>query len=173
MNLHLSNWFRYAPAIYLVLMIAATGHLIEHVLQMFQLYVWHIHPWGLIGQIADREWLHIWYNLPSYLIILPIYLAIRKNVPDFYRVDKSIKALTLFLWIQGYHLLEHAVKIYQYVTTGIEPAPGMLGNIFPLVPLHFALVIVTYVLTMIVFARSPLIGYKAFGAGPQTFWMSP
>lgn len=143
-------------------MIAASGHLLEHILQMFQFYVWHTHPWGLIGQIADREWLHVWYNLPAYLIILFIYLAIRKNVPDFYQADRSMKAMAVFLWIQGYHLLEHIVKIYQYFTTGIEPAPGILGNVLPLVPLHFTLVIVTYVLTMVVFVRSPLVGYKAF-----------
>lgn len=161
MNQKLPHWFRYAPVIYLVLMIAATAHLAEHILQMFQFYVWHVKPWGLIGQIADREWLHVWYNLPSYLVVLFLYLTIRKNIPDFYKTDKSTKALTLFLWIQGYHLLEHTVKIYQYFTTGIEPAPGILGNAVPLVPLHFTLVIVTYILTMIALFRSPLIGYKA------------
>lgn len=161
MNSRFPRWFRYAPAIYLFLMVVSTGHFIEHVLQMFQFYMWHVKPWGLIGQIADREWLHVWYNLPAYLIILFIYLAIRKNIPDFYQVDKSMKAMTIFLWIQGYHLLEHVVKIYQYFTTGIEPAPGMLGNLIPLVPLHFTLVIVTYILTMAVLARSPFVGYKA------------
>lgn len=161
MNQKLPHWFRYAPAIYLILMIAATAHLMEHVLQMLQFYVWHVKPWGLVGQIADREWLHVWYNLPSYLIVLGIYLAIRKHIPDFYQTDKSVKALTIFLWVQGYHLLEHIVKIYQYFTTGIEPAPGILGNIMALVPLHFTLVIVTYILTLIVLLRSSLIGYRA------------
>lgn len=144
-------------------MIAATAHFAEHILQMVQVYLWHVNPWGIIGQIADREWLHIWYNLPSYLVILWIYFAIRKNVPDFYRVDVSMKALTLFVWIQGYHLLEHTVKIYQYFTTGIEPASGILGNVVPLVPLHFMLVIVTYMLTMFVFVRSSLVGYRVLG----------
>lgn len=110
--------------------------------------MWHVKPWGIIGQIADREWLHVWYNLPYYVIVLFIYVTIRRNVPDFYQADKSMKAMTVFLWIQGYHLLEHTVKIYQYFTTGTEPAPGILGNI---VPLHFILVSVTYILTMVVF----------------------
>lgn len=161
MNSRFPRWFRYAPAIYLFLVVVATGHFIEHILQMFQFYVWHTHPWGLIGQIADREWLHIWYNLPAYLIILAIYLTVRKHISDSPQLDTSIKALTVFLWIQGYHLVEHIVKIYQYFTTGIEPAPGILGNIISLVPLHFVLVIVTYALIMIVFVRSPFFGYTA------------
>lgn len=161
MEIKLSRRFKYAPVIYLILMVAATAHLAEHVLQIFQFYVWQVKPWGLIGQVADREWLHVWYNLPSYLIIVFLYLVIRKNVPNLYQVDKSMKALTVFWWLQGYHLLEHIVKIYQYFTTGIEPAPGILGNFVPLVPLHFTLVVTTYVLTIVVLFQSPFMGYKA------------
>lgn len=156
-----SRWFRYAAAVYLALIVVATAHFAEHILQIFQFYVWHVKPWGLIGQVADREWLHVWYNLPFYLIMFSLYLAVRKKAPEAFPHDKGMKTLAVFLWIQGYHLLEHVVKIYQYVTTGIEPAPGILGSVVGLVPLHFFLVLVTYVLTVMVFFQSPLIGYRA------------
>lgn len=168
MNINISSqetiwpqWFRYAPAIYFFLILAATAHFGEHILQMIQYYILHVKPWGILGQITDREWLHVWYNLPSYLVILIIYLMIKKRAPEAYRTDKAMKTMTLFLWIQGYHLIEHIVKIYQYLATGIEPAPGILGNVVGLVPLHFILVFVTYILTAMIFFQSPVIGYQA------------
>lgn len=160
-----SNWLRYAAAVYLALLLFATGHLFEHILQMIQFYVWNVKPWGIIGQVVDREWLHVWYNLPSYLIILVIYLLARKKAPESFRADGSMMLLTVFFWIQGYHLVEHLTKVYQYLTTGLEPAPGILGYVVPLVPLHFTLVLVTYLLTVVVFFRSPLIGYQALRPG--------
>ena len=33
------------------------------------------------------------------------------------------------LAVQSYHVLEHTVKIIQHVSTGIDPAPGILGQV--------------------------------------------
>ncbi len=156
---NLPGWFVYLPVVYLALVLVSTGHLLEHILAMMQEYVWYLPPWGLIGQVADREWLHVVYNLPPYLALLFAYVIIRKRISEAHRIDRGLSWLAAFFWIQGYHLIEHVVKMYQYLTTGIEPALGILGNWINLVPLHFTLVFITYILMVIVLFKSPLFGY--------------
>ncbi|HVA85628.1 MAG TPA: hypothetical protein VNF73_04820 [Candidatus Saccharimonadales bacterium] len=52
---------------------------------------------------------------------------------------------------QSYHELEHVVKIAQRIQSGIDPAPGMLGNFFNLIWLHFTF---NPILTVLMVGRS-------------------
>lgn len=156
---NLPRWFLYVPLFYFGLILVSTAHFVEHIYAMIQKYVLNEPPWGVIGQVADREWLHVWYNVPLYLAILFAYIIVRRGIPDAQKRDSGLSTLALFLAIQGYHVLEHVVKLYQYLTGGVEPTPGILGNWIDLVPLHFGLVFVTYALMVLVFFRSELFGY--------------
>jgi hypothetical protein len=52
------------------------------------------------------------------------------------RGDRLILAAALF---QSYHVVEHSLKVTQHVVTGAKVNPGILGNHFDLVLLHFGL----------------------------------
>ena len=145
--------------VYTLTVIVATSHLFEHILAMIQKFVWDVPPEGLIGQLANKEWLHIWYNVPFYFVILFIYLSLKRYKSGVHSTEVSagLSSLQLFFWIQGYHLLEHVTKIIQYTKTGVEGTPGILGNVFDLVILHFVLVLVTYLLLIPPLFRNPVL----------------
>lgn len=155
----LPHWFVYVPRIYLLMVLVSIAHFLEHILQVVQKYVWGTPPHGLIGEIAEREWLHVVYNAPIYFGLLFTYLLIKKRVADVGRIDPGLSWLVIWLWVQGYHVLEHIAKIGQFLATGVEPAPGILGNWIDLVLLHFTLVLATLILMMPVSFKSRLLGY--------------
>ena len=45
--------------------------------------------------------------------------------------------MTFVFVFQSYHVTEHFFKIAQFLQTGMNGTPGILGNVFNLVWLHF------------------------------------
>ena len=111
-------------------------HLLEHVVQVAQAKFLNIKPaHGILGSFFDLEWVHFIYNWGLFaLLIVATIAVIRDN-----RVRPPLGWLFLgaTLAVQAYHVLEHTVKIIQHVSTGIDPAPGILGQIYDLIWLHF------------------------------------
>ena len=113
-------------------------HQLEHVVQVAQAKVFGIKPaHGILGSIVDLEWVHFVYNSGLYiLLVIATVLLLR---------DRRIRPPVGWLWlgaalaVQTYHVFEHVVKIAQHVTTGADPAPGILGFVIDLVWLHFSI----------------------------------
>jgi hypothetical protein len=115
-------------------------HQFEHVAQVVQAHVlgWK-QPHGLAGAAIDSEWVHIGYNSVLTIALAAILLGYgRAGVPSWARRSRACTATLLAgVGLQGYHQVEHLVKIVQHTTLGTTPAPGILGNAFDLVWLHF------------------------------------
>lgn len=90
----------------------------------------------MLGQWFDLEWVHFLYNGTLWLALLATWIIYRKNPGTWRTSALAAAALTFVVVFQGYHWLEHAVKLLQYYQ-GIPKPPGILGRTFPLVELHF------------------------------------
>ena len=59
--------------------------------------------------------------------------------------------VTFVLLFQSWHL-EHAVKLDQHFVDGCISCPGILGNYFDVILLHFTYNVIVYVPLLVVFA---------------------
>ena len=119
-------------------------HQLEHVVQVAQAKFLGIKPaHGLLGSWVDLEWVHFVYNNGLYVLLVLATLAVLRER----RVRPPIGWLWLgaVLAVQTYHVFEHVVKIAQHLSTGADPAPGILGFVIDLVWLHFAINLVVTV----------------------------
>jgi hypothetical protein len=118
------------------LALSQTAHLLEHVVQVIQIYVLGLsgpNARGVVGQL-DIEWVHFIWNAW-------VFVALAVLMPRF-RTNTLLLGVTIFA---GWHLIEHCVMIATYLRTGIAGTPGLLsagGLIFGGLPiarpaLHF------------------------------------
>jgi hypothetical protein len=113
-------------------------HELEHIVQVIQRNVLGIkNGAGLFGSVFDLEPVHFAYNL-TFLILLglaAVGLRQRGAVPR--RQALVLALLSLTLVGQSYHTVEHVVKMAQFLETGRNGTPGILGEWIPVVWLHF------------------------------------
>jgi hypothetical protein len=106
-------------ALFYVLAITQTGHLLEHAVQMLQIHVLHEPPplsKGVFGQL-DIEWVHFVWN--TWVLVALAMLAAK------YRDNRWLLGTLLFaLW----HEAEHISMIISYVSTGVAGSPGLLAQ---------------------------------------------
>lgn len=118
-------------------------HMVEHVLQVLQKYYWHVPAHGLLGAALDREWVHMAYNstLEATLVAMLLGYGLwgRSALSEFPRGRAwGLYAFWGVVAFQGYHVGEHVVKMYQYISTGRPDTPGLAGQLFPTIQVHFA-----------------------------------
>ena len=118
-------------------------HLLEHVVQVAQGKFLGIKPaHGILGSFFDLEWVHFIYNWGLFVLLIVATVAVVRE--GKIRPPLGWLFLGATLAVQSYHVLEHTVKIYQHISTGADPAPGILGQIYDIIWLHFTFnVIVT------------------------------
>lgn len=120
-----------------------TAHHAEHVTQLIQIYALGFKPpeaHGLLGSLFDFEWVHFFYNIGLEAMLIGLWAAHRRAAGDGGR-RSVLTGLALF---QGYHSVEHIVKLYQYLFVpfyqfGIRSAPGILplATGWPIFIVHF------------------------------------
>jgi hypothetical protein len=89
---------------------------------------------------------HFLYNSSLQVAILTILIYWRRNVRQ--PLPFAVKAAAVF---QGYHAVEHIVKMAQYYALGITVGPkGILGYFIPLIWLHifFNLITLAFIIGM-------------------------
>lgn len=138
----------------LVLGAVAIGgfHLLEHVIQVAQRYAFGMPGGnGIAGSIVDIEPLHFIYN-GAYLILL---LSVLRAGDGIFGAKRSV-ARSLVIGacaLQGFHVVEHTVKMAQYLNMGgvngvggiFGVGPGSWVPLFPVPLLHFAYNLLVYV----------------------------
>ena len=132
----MKNQFRYtiaATAGLIAVLIVQSVHMLEHVAQVIQKFaLGQPEAHGLFGAIFDFEWVHFIYNTSLEVVLVLMFIwwhrFSARNLP------LSLRAA---VWLQGYHVVEHTVKMYQYLVGGIASPKGILGFVFPLIWLHF------------------------------------
>jgi fumarate reductase subunit D len=120
-----------------------TFHLIDHVLQYYQLYVSGVFPppglfEGLLN--ASDTKIHLWLNIIEYitivLIMISFYLTYArvKKVGGHVHRSYALKILhctIIFLVIyQTLHVLDHSLQYYQLYVLGISEPPALFEGLF-------------------------------------------
>lgn len=127
-------------------LVIQAAHMVEHIAQVVQKYVLMMdQARGFLGAVFDLEWVHFVYNSGLEVAFLAAFLLWR-------RAGRIVPAsLTLVVVFQGYHVVEHVVKMIQYYALGITMGPkGILGHAVPLILLHFAFNLVVVALVILV-----------------------
>lgn len=120
--------------------------MVEHILQVMQKSLDISPAHGLIGAF-NLEWVHFIYNA-VYLILLGVLfvvVAVKRVFPS--RIPSRVPLLSFFLFlviVQGYHVVEHTVKLQQHLATGLQGTPGILGAHIDLIWFHFFLNLSVY-----------------------------
>lgn len=136
-------------------LILQTFHEIEHVAQFYQRWWLGVGPQEARGILffLDVEWNHFLFNI-FYFPLLGGAAAMLLFQPQFSLLRQQwigrigLASLLLGLLVQGYHVLEHTVRMGQYFQFGCTPCPGILGKFVDLVYLHFVLNTSTWLLPM-------------------------
>lgn len=125
-----------------ILLAIQSAHMVEHVAQVIQKFVLRLpKAQGLLGSIFDLEHVHFIYNTGLWIPLVIAFVWYRRSGAA---MPFALKAI---VWFQGYHVIEHIVKMYQYYVLGITVGPkGILGYVFPLIWLHFWLNLIVLLL---------------------------
>jgi len=146
-----------AVAVLLAGLVVQSFHMLEHVVQVIQINVQDAEVRrGLAGAAFDTEWVHFGYNLAVLLFLVWAWRMAARMDPAWRRGAAAYGFVLSALLIQTYHLAEHVAKILQHVTSGLDPAPGLVGDQFGLVWFHFGINLAVY--AGFVIAVVPLIG---------------
>lgn len=122
-----------------------TFHMIEHALQVFRVRVDGIPSrGGIVGPGVEAEWVHFAYNAAVLGGLLLAVVARRRGWRPPGRVELGDRLLLTAAAIQGYHALEHSVKLGQHLATGAKVNHGILGGEIDLVLLHFSINLAVY-----------------------------
>jgi hypothetical protein len=130
---------RDAVALLFLEMVLLQGfHEIEHIVQVFQRTVLGIGKGaGVLGSAFDIEPVHMVYNLAFLVLLGGVYVGCRRDRPVIpANAGAVMKLLTVSFAFQGFHTVEHVVKMWQYFETGVNGTPGILGYWIPVVYLH-------------------------------------
>jgi hypothetical protein len=142
-----------------------TAHHAEHVTQMIQIYIQDMpaaEAQGLLGEQFNFEWVHFTYNVGLELAVIALGLCYyllqkRKSLP---LIGKTMPfMLVLVIW-QGYHALEHIIRMVQYLTnpvyrSGQAAPPGLIPLItdWPIPLVHFWINMVVWLLMALIVWR--------------------
>lgn len=130
-------------------------HEMEHVVQVIQRYVLgNPKGAGILGTWVDVEPVHFAYNVAFLSLILLAYF-----MGGFYKYWNSRRLIPMIafwfmsfaLVFEAYHMVEHIFKIVQFIESGRNGTPGILGHFVNLVWLHFSYNTIAFVPLMVVF----------------------
>lgn len=108
-------WF----ALFSLLAVAQTAHLLEHAAQMVQIHLlglWGADARGIVGQL-DVEWVHFLWNAWVVLALAVLLFRYRSN-----------RWLVVAAAIAAWHLVEHDVILRSFLAAGIAGTPGLLAR---------------------------------------------
>ena len=81
-----------------------------------------------------------------------VYAGCRRDRSIVPRNAGAVMALlSVSFFFQGFHTVEHVVKMWQYFETGVNGTPGILGYWVPVVYLHLGYNTALYVPVLIAF----------------------
>ena len=124
------------------------AHVLEHVAQTSQVFVFGLprpHAHGLLGAVLDLESVHFAYNT-VFLLGLACFWRLGGSALHDESRGRVWSLFVAGVTLQGYHEVEHIVKMYQHLVFGQTPAPGILGNLVDLVVLHLAFNLIVFAL---------------------------
>lgn len=148
-------WNRTAWYLLFVALVIQFFHYTEHLTQIYQ-HWWHglpIKESGGILYFLNLEWNHLIFNA-TYLVLLSLALIAyvilkRKSYPLASSFRTALYLLGITLAIQGYHVMEHIIRVGMHLKTGCEPCPGILGKFVDGIYLHFTFNTIVFLLPLV------------------------
>lgn len=168
-----SNFLQFAI---IFLVIYQTFHLIDHVLQYYQLYVSHVFPppglfEGLLN--ASDTKIHLWLNIIEYITIVLIaitfyrtYAWVKKvhggHLHKSYALNILHCTIVFLVIYQTLHVLDHSLQYYQLYVLGISAPPALFEGLFNEsdTRIHFwinAILITSSFIILLTFMRTKMI----------------
>jgi hypothetical protein len=133
------------PAALAVGLVIQTFHMGEHFVQVFRVHFDGVPSrGGIVGSVVDTEWVHFTYNLSVLIGLVAVIAARFRGWLPRGRPDIGDALLAAATFMQGYHVVEHSVKLTQHLVTGAKVNPGILGGPIDLVWLHFVINLAVY-----------------------------
>lgn len=137
---------------FLGLLLFQGGHELEHVVQVIQRYVLgNPKGAGILGSWINIEPVHLTYNglFLAFIALCFWQGRLLGNLIQHHPV--AFWLMTFALLFETYHFVEHIVKMAQFLETGINGTPGILGHFVNIVWLHFTYNTIAYVPLLAVF----------------------
>lgn len=102
-------------------------HVLEHIFIFYQHWWLGISRLGAHGVLffLDFEWSHFVFNLMYLIVLLAVFFG--AGLHRQLSIAKHSIVFSLFLaglLLQGYHVFEHTIRIWQHIQTGCEPCIG-------------------------------------------------
>jgi hypothetical protein len=149
-------------AFYTAVVLIQTVHVIEHVIQLVQVYLLGIaddDALGLLGLVfafqGTEEWLHLVFNAGYLAGLCLIAIGVLRSPVARAAIPKAVLAAFLFfgIWLESWHVIEHAVIIANVVANDGCPCPGILDARLGVsdTVLHFVYNATAYVATVLPF----------------------
>lgn len=143
-----------------------TFHMIEHVAQVMQKFMFNMSAaHGLIGQL-DLEQVHFAFNLlylGTLIYVMLGWLNFGGHVCRYQKMFGVILAGTVL--VQSYHMVEHTAKLIQFIATGMQGTPGLIGAHFDGVIFHAIMNTAVFAPVVVVFICSGM--YKHIFRNPS------
>lgn len=148
-----------------VVLVVQGVHVIEHVIQLLQIHVWHTHnTLGLLGYVLEfhdtAEWMHLGFNVTYLLALVVLAVGLHDRVQAGLLTARPYHAFLAFgLALEGWHCVEHSVITYNMIRNGGGcPCPGILDPVLGVMDaqLHMAYNSVAYAGTL-----APFIAMRA------------
>ncbi|MCS7145455.1 MAG: hypothetical protein RMJ28_03005 [Nitrososphaerota archaeon] len=150
-----------AYVVALTAFVAQTLHMLEHSVQLYQHMVLGLPPKLANGLLffLDLEWNHFLFNSLYLVFLVIIFVRLRFWSTTSWGGHKVVSALFIAGFaIQSYHVIEHSVRMQQFLTTGCTPCTGIIGKLFNMIHLHFFLNIAAYLPLVLLLLRSGTLG---------------
>ncbi len=131
-------------------------HFAEHIAQVSQKFFLELpEAHGILGNAFDTEWVHFVYNAMLFAVMLFLVIAKDRRQAQQESAHWYSHVLVFGFAVQGYHMLEHTIKLFQHVTVACSSCPGLLGSFINLIWLHFGINLLVFLLITMA-----LVGFK-------------
>lgn len=138
--------------ILIIAILVQSFHMIEHVAQLIQKFVLNSSSaHGILGASLDLEPIHFVYNLIYLSLTVLLFLGFKNT--SIKNMKFTYGLIVFVLVFQSWHFIEHVVKLDQHFVEGCLSCPGILGNYYDLIILHFIYNTIAFVPLVIVYSN--------------------
>ena len=147
--------FKQFVYMFVATVVIQTLHMVEHVAQVFQKFVLdYSYAHGLVGSF-DLEQVHFTFNLMYLGALIYVTLGWLNFGRRVCKQEKMLGAMLIAtVAVQGYHMVEHSARLIQFLNTGLQGTPGLLGANFDGVVFHAVMNTAVYLPAVVVFVCS-------------------
>ena len=149
-----TRWGTFLVHLFTVVMVVQGIHVIEHIIQLVQVYQFDVpedEALGLLGYVFEfhgtEEWLHLVFNTSYFLPLVALLVFLVRPlspavVPRWSFLTFALGGVAL----EGWHVAEHSVIISHVIANEGCPCPGILDPVLGIgdTVLHFFYNTVTY-----------------------------